>query len=141
MGTKTLKMVGLGMVLLAALAGAGCASVALPQDQVHHYQESVALAEKLGALKLQASQTGRGGLGLGRPKAHLLLAADQMVVAQQMADHGDSRAPILLARAQSDVDLAIELTREATVRAQLVSAQAQAVPTGAPAALTVSSQP
>ncbi len=108
-----------GMVLVAVLGGIGCASVPLPQDEVRHYETSLDFARHLGADKPQAEDGHRGPLGLSPRREHLLLAGDEMATAKDMAREGDQRGALLLARAQSDVDLAVELTREAAVRARL----------------------
>jgi hypothetical protein len=114
------------MVLVASLGGIGCASVPLPQDQVQQYEASVELAKQLGVLKPRTGTTAKGALGLTREHEHFLLAGDEMAVAQDLAHHGDTRSALLLARAQSDVDLAIALAREAKVRRHVAQAQAQA---------------
>ncbi len=94
----------------------GCASLPLPQDQVDRYEESVEAAKEMGVLKLQADEGHRGPFGLSQSHAHMLLAEDELAVAKDMAAHGDTRGALLLARAQSDVDLALELARETKLR-------------------------
>jgi hypothetical protein len=109
-------MVEIGLLIFVGSAGAGCASLPLPQDQVEHYEASVARARQMGAFRLQADQGHRGALGMSQSKEHLLLADDEMAVARDMAEHGDTRSVLLLGRAQSDVDLAIALACEQATR-------------------------
>lgn len=100
------------LMAAVALGTIGCASVPLPQDQVAHYETTIEQARAIGAFKLQARAGHRGPLGMSQSKAHLLLADDELAVARDMAAHGDTRSALLLARAQSDVDLAIALACE-----------------------------
>lgn len=108
--------VAMGLLLFVGTAIAGCASLPLPQDQMDHYEASIARARQVGAFKLQADEGHRGALGLSQSKEHLLLADDELAVARDMAHHGDTRSVLLLARAQSDVDLAIALACEQATR-------------------------
>ena len=120
----------LAAVLWGTCGAVGCASVPLPQDQVAHYEASVQLAKDTGVFKLQADEGHRGALGMSQPKEHMLLAESEMAVAEDMAASGDTRSALLLARAQSDVDLALGLARETKLR----QAQGQPSPTGRPGA-------
>ena len=103
------------MVGLVLLAGMGCASFQLPADQIEHYEASVRVAQKIGAVHVPAQKGHLGGYGMSFAKEHLILADDEAAVAKAMAADGDARATLLLARAQSDVDLSIGLTREAAM--------------------------
>ena len=94
----------------------GCASMPLPDAEVSHYEASIDTAKRIGAFKLQADKDHRGALGMSQTKEHLVLADDQFEVAKIMATSGDPRSRLLLARAQSDVDLALGLAREAATR-------------------------
>jgi hypothetical protein len=103
------------LVGLVLLGGMGCASFQLPADQIERYEASVHVAQKLGAVHVPAQKGHVGGYGMSFAKEHLILADDEAEVAKAMAADGDARATLLLARAQSDVDLSIGLTREAAM--------------------------
>jgi hypothetical protein len=108
-------------VLSMGLAGVmviGCASMPLPGPELNHFEASMATAMHNGAFKLRADKYHRGALGMPQAEEHLLLALDQFELAKTMASKGSLRSRFLLARAQSDVDLALCLTREAAVRSQ-----------------------
>jgi hypothetical protein len=92
----------------------GCASASLPYAEVSHYQASIDTAKRVGAFKLPANN--RGALGMSPAEEHLELADDQFELAKIMAASGDPRSFLFLARAQSDVDLALGLAREAAAR-------------------------
>jgi hypothetical protein len=91
------------MTLLAVLGLAGCASVPIPPDQVDKSEASIRGAVEVGALNVPAAAL------------HLQLAKDETAEAQTLAASGDQRAMLLMARAESDADLAIGLTREVAV--------------------------
>jgi hypothetical protein len=93
----------------------------LPAAEVSHYQASLDTAKQVGAFQLQADKDHRGALGMHPAKEHLVLANDEFEVAKTMAASGDARSLRLLARAQSDVDLALGLAREAAHRSQTTS--------------------
>jgi hypothetical protein len=108
-------------VLLMGLTGVmtiGCASVVLPGAEVNHFEASMAAATHMGVFKLRADGYQRGAFGMPQAEEHLLLALDQFDLAQTMASKGNPRSRFLLARAQSDADLALCLTREAAVRSR-----------------------
>lgn len=105
----------LGLMVFGAM---GCASMPLPYTEVSHFEASMDAAKKVGAFKVQADKDHRGALGMSQAKEHLLLADDQFQVAKTMAASGDLRSVLLLERAQSDVDLALGLAREASIRSQ-----------------------
>jgi hypothetical protein len=113
--TRSLWLMSFGLVVLGTI---GCASMPLPLIEVSHYEASVDTARKIGAFKLPADQDHRGALGMSQCKEHLLLADDQFEVAKTMAASGDMRSILLLERAQSDVDLALGLAREAAIRSR-----------------------
>ena len=91
----------------------GCAAMRLPEAEVSHYEASIDTAKRIGAFGPRADKDHRGALGMSAAKEHLVLANDQFEVAKSMAAGGDPRSRLLLARAQSDVDLALGLAREA----------------------------
>ena len=111
MATNWIMTVGL------SFSGAlGCASMPLPYTEVSHYEASIDTAKRIGAFELTADKDHRGALGMSPAKEHLVLADDQFELAKIMAASGDPRSRLFLARAQSDVDLALGLAREAAVR-------------------------
>lgn len=95
---------------LAILGLAACTAVQLPADRLEKSEASIRGAEELGA----------GGVPAA--KLHLQLARDQTDTAKKMAANGDQRAPLVLARAESDAELAIGLAREAAVHADALKA-------------------
>ena len=74
-----------------------------PADGLKQSDASVCGAEELGA----------GGVPAAR--LHLQLAKDQTETAKQIAAKGDHRAVLVLARADSDAELALGLAREVSV--------------------------
>ena len=92
------------LLSLVALAASGCATVQLPQQSLASSAASIRGAEELGAENVPEA------------KLHLQLARDQTEAARKLAANGNERAPLVLARAQADADLALTLAREATVR-------------------------
>jgi hypothetical protein len=99
------------MTSLAVLGLAGCATTTtIPPYQLDRSQASIRGAEEIGALSVPAAAL------------HLQLAKDEMEEAQKMATHGDQRAPLVMARAQSDAELALVLAREVKVHADAVRA-------------------
>ncbi len=91
------------MMLLAVLGLAGCATVQLSPDQLANSEASIRGAEEVGASGVPAA------------KLHLQLAKDQTDTAKKMAAAGETRAVLVLARADSDAELAIGLAREVSV--------------------------
>ena len=91
------------MMSLAVLGLASCASVQLPADQLSNSEASIRGAEEVGASGVPAA------------KLHLQLAKDQTDTAKKMAAAGEQRAVLVLARADSDAQLAIGLAREVSV--------------------------
>jgi hypothetical protein len=91
------------MMSLAILGLTGCASVPLPADRLKASETSIRGAEEVGALAVPAA------------RLHLQLAKDETETAKKMAASGDKRALLVLARAESDAELALGLAREVTV--------------------------
>jgi hypothetical protein len=91
------------MMSLAVLALTGCATVQIPAEGFQRSEASIRGAEEVGALDVPAA------------KLHLQLAREQTETAKKMADEGDARAALVLARAESDAELALGLAREASV--------------------------
>jgi hypothetical protein len=91
------------MTSLAVLGLAGCASVPIPPDQLDKSEASIRGAQEVGALNVPAAAL------------HLQLAKDETDEAKTLAAKGDQRAMLVIARAESDAELAIGLAREVTV--------------------------
>jgi hypothetical protein len=98
------------MMSLAVLGLAGCATVQLPADQLQNSEASIRGAEEVGASGVPAA------------RLHLQLAKDQTDTAKKMAAAGEQRSLLVLARAESDAELAIGLAREVSVHADAVRA-------------------
>ena len=98
------------MMSLAVLGLAGCTSVQLPADRLEHSEASIRGAEEVGASGVPAA------------KLHLQLAKDQTDTAKKMAANGDERAVMVLARAESDAELALGLAREVSVHGEALRA-------------------
>ncbi|HTB59403.1 MAG TPA: DUF4398 domain-containing protein [Polyangia bacterium] len=103
---------------VAGVMAIGCASVPLPDAEVNHFEASMAATTHSGVFKLRPDNHHRGALGMPQAEEHLLLALDQFELAKTMASKGNPRSRFLLARAQSDLDLALCLTHEAAVRSR-----------------------
>ena len=98
------------MMLLAALALGGCATVQIPADRLEGSEASIRGAEETGASGVPAA------------KLHLQLAKDQTETAKKMAANGDERSLLVLARAEADAELALGLAREAAVHGDALRA-------------------
>lgn len=98
------------MFAVAVLGLAGCATVQLPAERLERSEASIRGAQEVGALGVPAA------------RLHLQLARDQTAAAKKLAADGDERAGLVLARAESDADLALALAREASVHADAVKA-------------------
>jgi hypothetical protein len=98
------------MTALAVLGLAGCASAPLPPYQIDRAQASIRGAEEVGSSGVPAANL------------HLQLAKDEVVTAQQMASNGDRRSVLVMARAESDAELALGLVREVKVHAEAIRA-------------------
>jgi hypothetical protein len=92
--------------IVAAILCAGCASVQVPPERFAKAEASIRGAEEVGAPNV--------------PKARLYLqyARDQAEQAKVLSAQGDDRADTLLARAEADAELALELAREETLRVE-----------------------
>jgi len=95
---------------LAVLALCGCAGVQLSGERLERSEASIHGAEALGAADVPEAN------------AHLQLAREGTDTARRLAAAGDARAPLVLAAAQADAELAVELAREPTVHAQALRA-------------------
>ncbi len=91
------------MMSLAVLGMAGCTAVQIPADRLQQSEASIRGAEEVGASGVPAA------------RLHLQLAKDQTDTAKKMAAGGEKRALLVLARAESDAELAIGLAREVSV--------------------------
>ena len=98
------------MVSLAIFGLAGCTSVQLPADKLEHSEASIRGAEEVGASGVPAA------------RLHLQLAKDQTDTAKKMAAAGEKRSVLVLARAESDAELALGLAREVAVHVDAVRA-------------------
>ena len=108
--TKELSMMKELMMSLAVLGLAGCTAVQIPADRLQQSEASIRGAEEVGASGVPAA------------RLHLQLAKDQTDTAKKMAAAGEQRALLVLARAESDAELAIGLAREVSVHADAVRA-------------------
>jgi hypothetical protein len=98
---------------LAALSVlGGCASVTIPPDRLQSDQSTIRAAEELGAENVPEA------------KLHLQLAKDETASAQKLAADGNDRALLMLARADSDADLALSMARETAMKSQAAAAEA-----------------
>jgi hypothetical protein len=91
------------LMSLAVLGLAGCASAPMPAAELQRSEASIRGAEEVGAMGVPAA------------RLHLQLAKDETDTAKKMAAKGDERAVLVMARAESDAELALGLAREATV--------------------------
>ena len=105
---KTLSLASLAIALVA------CGGAAVPHDQLASSQASIRAAEEVGANNNPTAQL------------HLRFAKDQVEKARVLiSDDQNEEAKLLLQRAQADAELAIAITREASVRSQAEQALAQ----------------
>lgn len=95
---------------LAVLACTGCASIQIPPERLERSQASIRGAEELGASSVPAA------------KLHLQYAKDQTEVAKRLAEDGDERAILVMARAESDAELALVLAREVATHREAMEA-------------------
>jgi hypothetical protein len=98
------------MMSLAVLGLSGCASAPIAPDRLEHSEVSIRGAEEIGALDVPAA------------KLHLQLAKDQTATANKLAAAGDERAILVMARADSDAELALGLAREVAVHSDALKA-------------------
>ncbi len=95
-----------------ALAAVGCASSALPVQQMTSPRQEIRAAEEIGA-----AQHPQGAL-------HLKYAKDQVAEADKLLANGDEEnAQLALMRATADAKLAVELAREDKARDEALEAQ------------------
>jgi hypothetical protein len=98
---------------LAAFSLTGCATVQLKPESLQSNQASIRGAQEVGANSVPAA------------RLHLQLAKDQTDSAKKMAEEGDERAEMVLARAQADAELALGLAREVSVHQAALKAAAE----------------
>jgi len=98
------------LMSLAVLGIAGCASAPMPAVGLQRSEASIRGAEELGAL------------GVPDARLHLEMAKDQEARGKKMAAAGDARAVLMLARAESDAELAMGIAREVAVHASALKA-------------------
>jgi len=98
------------LMSLAVLGLAGCASAPMPAAGLQRSEASIRGAQELGALGIPAA------------RLHLEMAKDQDAKGKKMAADGDARAVLMLARAESDAELAMGIAREAAVHASVLKA-------------------
>jgi hypothetical protein len=98
------------MISLAVLGLAGCASAPMPSGGLQRSEASIRGAEELGALGVPAA------------RLHLEMAKDQDAKGKKMAADGDARAVLVLARAESDAELAMGIAREVAVHTSALKA-------------------
>ena len=98
------------LLMSLAVLGLGCASAPMPAAGMQHAEASIRGAEELGAMGIPAA------------RLHLEMAKDQDAKGKKMAASGDARAGLVLARAESDAELAMGLAREASVHASALKA-------------------
>lgn len=94
------------MFSLVFIGLAGCATVQIPPDRLENSEASIRGAEEMGAQGVPAA------------KLHVQLARDQTAQAKKLAEEGDERALLVLARAEADAELALGLAREVAVHGE-----------------------
>jgi regulator of protease activity HflC (stomatin/prohibitin superfamily) len=100
-----------GFAVGVAVVGLGCASAPPPTEQLASAEASMRAARELGATQVPRAQL------------HLRLAQEQVTQARKLAQDGENeRAASLLNRAHADAELALALSREATIHRELESA-------------------
>lgn len=105
-----MNRIGTGMLLASVVAFTGCAGVVIPPQRFAESEGNVRAAEATGAQDVPAA------------KLHLQLARDQIAAAMKLSDDGDKRAPVVLARAEADAELAAALTKETHAKRDAESA-------------------
>lgn len=103
-------MIKKSMLSLALFGLVGCSSVQIPTDRLEKSEASIRGAEEVGALNVPTA------------KLHLQFAKEQTETAKKMAAQGDKRAVLILARAESDAELALVLAREVSVHNEALKA-------------------
>jgi len=105
------------------LALLGCASAPLPAERLASAEAGIRGATEVG------------GEAVPQAALHLKMARDQIAQAKSLAQSGDGdRAVLVLARAETDAELALSLARESAARAEAnaVLAQIQGLRRGSP---------
>ena len=97
-------------MVLAVLAASGCAAFQISADRLEHNEASMRGAEEVGAQNVPAA------------RLHLQMAKDQTEKAKQMAAAGDARSELMLARAESDAELALGMAREDSIHIDALKA-------------------
>lgn len=95
---------------ISFVALTGCASLQIPPEKLERSEAAIRSAEEVGAAKVPAA------------KLHIQLARDQTEAAKKLAASGDTRALLVLDRAQSDAELALVLAREVATHGDAVKA-------------------
>jgi hypothetical protein len=103
-------MIKQSAMFLAVLAVSGCAAIQIPSDRLERNEAGIRGAEEAGAVSVPAA------------RLHLQMAKDQTEKAKRMAADGDERATLVLARAESDADLALGMAHEASVHTDALKA-------------------
>jgi len=112
------KSLALGVIA----AGIGCGSASLPTERLSSTEASVRAAQELGAQNEPRAQL------------HLRLATEELAAARKFAENGDDDLGTQqLDRAKADAELAVALTREASARQELQSANGGTVSNPNPA--------
>jgi hypothetical protein len=96
------------LFLVALVTAFGCGgSMPVPQSQLTQSKASIRAAEEVGAPRVPQAAL------------HLKMAQDQVAQAEKLiADDDNEEATLVLARAEADAELALELAREASLKAQ-----------------------
>ena len=99
------------MLMAAALLSVtACSAIQIPPERLERNEAGIRSAEELGAQNVPEA------------KLHLQMAKDETEQAKKLAQKGDDRAVLVLARAESDSELAMALAREAAVHAEAAKA-------------------
>jgi hypothetical protein len=127
---KVLKALIGSLAVVGVASVLGCASIQLPPNEVASFDASLLTAKQVGVEHVPSDRAHRGGLGMSPAKEHLILANDQAAVAKELAAAGDRRAEFFLARAQSDLDLAVALALQASAHADAACSAGLCPPIG-----------
>src|SRR5690606_25833530 len=102
---RFMKSVSFGAVAAMAVSAAGCASSPVPADKLARSQAALRSAEEMGADRQPTAAL------------HLRFAREQLDLARRLIEKGDNaRANGVLARAEADAEVALNLSREASAR-------------------------
>ena len=95
------------LLVIAAASAAGCATATLPAERLASAEAGIRGATEVG------------GENVPQAALHLKMARDQVALARALERDGDvERATLQLARAETDAELALALTRETGARAE-----------------------